>query len=163
MAQTDREAYEYFKNDLNAPREAASLAYAAFAFDKYEWVKKFTEKTGFEPTYEEVDRWISELPNSRFEELKRNALTVFKAAVDTYSESAISAAYEAGKRDALVNQMRSATSFWRNLPGNMAVGIASSFAFGLLLILASLLFNKDPSPVALYQKLANPPAQPIKQ
>jgi len=50
--------------------------------------------------------------------------------------------------------VRSATSFSRNLPGNIAVGVASSFPFARLLILASLLFNKAPSPIALYQKLA---------
>ncbi len=161
MPNNDREVFEYFRRDEDTSAEVDSLAYASYAFDKYEWMSKL-EQSGKVVTPEDVDRWIAELPDSRLDEIQENAFAFFRKTVATYIEEAEVRAYQRGQQDAIVQQVERATSFWRNLPGNIAVGIVSSFAFALLLIAASLVFNKDPSPIAFYQKLTSPPAQPQK-
>jgi len=88
MADTDRDVFEYFRRDPATAPEAAALAYASFAFDKYQWMKKAPERSGVAPTHERVERWISELPDSRLEEIKLTAGTVFKVTVHAYRESA---------------------------------------------------------------------------
>ncbi len=162
MPNTDREVFAYFRKDEDTSPEVDALAYASYAFDKYEWMAKFEERTGKVPTPEEVELWISDLPDSRLDEIQRNALAFFRDTVSTYVEEAEAKAFQAGMQDAIVRRVEQATAFWRNLPGNLAVGIASSFVFALLLVLASIVFTKDPSPVALYQKFAAPPVVPAK-
>jgi hypothetical protein len=158
MPNTDREVFAYFRRDEDTSPEVDALAYAADAFDKYEWMTKVEKRDGKVPAGAEIDRWISELPDSRLDEIQQNALAFFRKTVSTYVEEAEERAFRAGQQDAIVRQVERATSFWRNLPGNLTVGIVSSFVFALLLVLASVVFNKDPSPIALYEKLAAPAA-----
>jgi hypothetical protein len=161
MPNNDREVYDYFRRNAATPVEADALAYASYAFDKYEWIAKL-EQRGKAPTPEEIDIWIADLPNSRLDEIQRNALALFRATIASYVKPAEDRAYRNGQQDAIIRQIEVATSFWRNLPGNIAVGLVSSFAFALLLIAASLVFNKDPSPIALYNKVTASPAIPTK-
>ena len=158
MAESEREVFAYFRRDSSSSAEVDALAYASFAFDKYEWAAKFEANTGQPPSQADVERWIRELPDSRLDEIQQIALDFFRQTVSTYVELARDAALREGAQDAVVLRVRQATSFWRNLPGNLAVGVASSFAFALLLILSALVFTHDPSPIALYNKYAAPPA-----
>jgi len=158
MPASDREVFDYFRRDPRSPPAADALAYASFSFDKYEWMAKREEISGTAPTGEQVDQWISELPYSRLDEIQHNALEFFEQTLSDYVLPARADGYQAGKQDAIVSRVTEATSFWKNLPGNIAVGVVSSFAFAVILILASIVFNKDPSPIAFYGKLS--PAAP---
>jgi len=158
MPENDREVFRYFQTDPKSRVSVDSPEYAAFALAKCDWMAKFEEKSGKTPTQQHIDRWISELPDSRLNDLKQTAVDVLNVTYSTYVEQARLAGYKAGKDDAVIRRVELATSFWRNLPGNIAVGVTSSFA--LLLILVSLLFNKDPSPIARYRKLSASPASP---
>jgi len=158
MPANDREVFAYFRRDPSSPPAVDALAYASFSFDKYEWMAKRKEISGTAPTGEQVDQWISELPNSRLDEMQRSAFEFFQRTIAKYVLEARAEAYQAGKQDAIVSRVTEATSFWKNLPGNIAVGVVSSFAFAVILILASIVFNKDPSPIAFYEKLS--PAAP---
>jgi len=120
---------------------------------------KVQSRTGSIPTAEQVDRWISELPDSRLEEVLESAQDLLSDTFEIVLADDRETAYRQGKDDAIVRQVALATSFWRNLPGNIAVGVVSSFAFALLLVVASLVFNKDPSAIALYQKLVTAPSR----
>jgi hypothetical protein len=153
MPANDEEVFAYFRRDPNSDPAVDALAYASFSFDKYEWMAKREEIAGTAPTGEQVNQWISELPDSRLDEIQQTALEFFRRTVAIYISDARAEAYQAGKQDAIVSRVTEATSFWKNLPGNIAVGVVSSFAFAVILILAAVVFNKDPSPIAFYEKL----------
>jgi hypothetical protein len=118
-----------------------------------QWISKREKSSGTAPTAEQVDQWISELPDSRLDEIQRTAIDFFEQTIADYVLLARADGYHAGKDDAIVSRVTEATSFWKNLPGNIAVGVVSSFAFAVILILAAVVFNKDPSPIAFYEKL----------
>ena len=74
MPDNDRDVFEYFRRDASAGATVRSLAYASFAAAKFDWMTKFQAKQGSAPRQEDIDRWISELPDSRLDELKETAL-----------------------------------------------------------------------------------------
>jgi hypothetical protein len=78
---------------------------------KFDWMAKFEEKSGETPTQQQIDRWISELPDSRLDDLKQTAVDVLNVTYSTYVEQARLAGYTAGKDDALGRRVDLTTSF----------------------------------------------------
>lgn len=61
---------------------------------------------------------------------------------------------------ALERTVRSATSFRENLLPNIGSGILSSVIFSIVIILASLIFTRDSSPIAIYKSMTAPGPAP---
>lgn len=164
MPANDREVYQHFHVHGGASPEVIALAYAGYAKAKYDWVAHIEARRGTPPLPEEVDRWITDLPDSRLEDLRQDAIDFFDLAARAYMAAEIESAVETARdaavirevrasNQALVAQMRKATAFGSTFLSNLFVGIVASFAFSFLIIAASLIFTRDPSPFALYRSL----------
>jgi len=154
MPKTDREVFEYFRSDPETSVEVDNLAYASFAFHKYEWMEQFASLRGRQPTQAEENQWISELPDSRLDEIRDVAYLAFEAAADGYLRERIEQERKTAVEQSILTEIRQFTSFWRNFGPNLLIGIAASVAFSLLLIVMASIFADDPSPIALYKQIA---------
>lgn len=164
MPSSDREVYRYFEANVDTAREIDYLAYAAFAVAKFDWFDKFATTQARAPTQDEVDAWISQLPDSRLDEIHDAAGQVFRTAAREYMAERMERAAQKAVRDSVHAEIarhnkqieefvRSATSFSRNLIPNVGIGIISAFIFSVIIIIASLIFTRDPSPLALYKSI----------
>jgi hypothetical protein len=167
VAANDREVHEYFYSRPDTPPEVAALAYAGYAEAKYDWAAHFEGREGRSPTAQEVDRWIADLPNSRLDGLRDAAVSLFDLAARAYLAADMDEVARAARDEAIVRQVsaiegrvRKATSFWRTLLPNLVVGVFASLIFSVLIIVAAMIFAKDPSPFALLRSLQPPPASP---
>ena len=172
MPDADRRIFDYFAANAETAQEVDYLAYASYAFAKFEWFDKYVARHGVEPDQAEIDRWVSELPDSRLDELHDAASRVFRSAARIYMAERMKEAQAKAVLDsidteikrhnlALERTVRSATSFRENLLPNIGIGILSSVIFSIVIILASLIFTKDPSPISIYKSMTAPaPATP---
>jgi hypothetical protein len=163
MPASDRDVYQHFHARKDG-REVNALAYAGYAKAKYEWFAHVEARTGRQPSPEEVDRWIADLPDSRLEQLRQEATDLLDLAARAYMAADIEKAVAAARDDAIIREVRAsnealsarlqtATAFGTTFFANLFIGVVASFAFSLLVIAASLIFARDPSPFALYRSL----------
>ena len=166
MPDADRRVFDYFAENAETAREVDYLTYASYAFSKFEWSRKYLEQNGREPTQAEMDKWADELPDSRLDEIHDAASRVFQSAAQAYMADQVR---EATRRAVLTSidteikrhngavegMIRSATSFRSNLWPNIGVSLLSSFIFSIVIILASAIVTKDPSPLALIKSLVS--------
>ncbi len=172
MPDADRRIFDYFAANAETAQEVDYLAYASYAFAKFEWFEKYVDRHGVEPDQAEIDRWVAELPDSRLDEIHDTASRVFHSAASLYMAERMEQARVQAVLDsidteirrhnaALERTVRSATSFRENLLPNIGAGILSSVIFSIVIILASLIFTRDPSPIAIYKSMTAPgPAAP---
>lgn len=171
MPASDRDVYRHFHAYGDDPPEVTALAYAGYAKAKYDWFAHVEARAGRPPTPEEVDRWIADLPDSRLEGLRQVAIDLFDRAARAYMAAEIERAVAAARDDAVIREIRASnaavmarvqrtTAFGSTFLANLFIGIVASFAFSLLIIFASLIFTRDPSPFALYRSLQPEPAHP---
>jgi hypothetical protein len=167
VPKSDREVYQYFADNELTLQEVDYLAYASFAVAKFDWFDKFIDTHGREPTQDEINAWISELPDSRLDEIHDTARRVFRSAAREYMAEQMKAAEKRAVDTSILAEIvrhnkqttdyvRSKMSFWRNLFPNIGIGFVSSVIFAVVIILASLIFTRDPSPIALYKSATQP-------
>ncbi len=53
MPANDREVFAYFRNQKETSTEIDHLAYASYAYDKYQWMERFEELNQRAPTLAE--------------------------------------------------------------------------------------------------------------
>ena len=169
MPVNDREVYGYFSSRSDSSKEVVALAYAGFAKAKYDWVAHIEKRGGTAPNSAEIDRWIEELPNSRLEGILEDAVDLFDLAARAYMAEALDAADAKARDDMIVREVTAsnatvlalvekATSFKSTLWPNLFIGVGASFVFSLVIILAGLIFNRDPSPFGWFREEQPVPA-----
>jgi hypothetical protein len=151
MPASDREVFDHFLNDPDTSREVALLAYASFAQDKYAWVEHRETRDGQPPTPQDIDGWIADLPEQRFRAIRDAAVEAFDVAARTYMAPEIEKAGRDALDAAILRRVERATSFWRGFPGNLLVGTVASLVFAALVILFGIVFERDPSPTAIFK------------
>jgi hypothetical protein len=170
MPANDRDVYAYFSTRPDTSPEVVALAYAGFAKAKYDWIAHIEAMGGVAPSAAEVDRWIVELPTSRLEGFLEDAIDHFDLAARAYMAEDLADVAEAARDNAVVRevtasnaallaQVQKVTSFKSTLWPNLFLGVGASFVFSLVIILAGMIFNRDPSPFAWFHSApAAPPA-----
>lgn len=160
MPINDREVYLHFHGHADDPPEVSALAYAGFAKSKYDWVEHFEARERRAPTAEEMDHWIADLPMSRLEDLRQDAIDFFDLAARAYMEADLMQAAEAAKDQVILKEIvniglriHHMTSFWRNPAPNTAVGVFASLIFSMLIMMAAAIYTRDPSPFALFRSV----------
>jgi hypothetical protein len=88
MARNDREVFDLFQNDPACTREIALLAFASYSAAKHDWSGLYEQQHGVPPGLAEVERWITELPPSRFSEIRDTAIAFFEEAATAYMAGA---------------------------------------------------------------------------
>lgn len=176
MPNNDKDVWEYFSNG-DDDQQVDFLAFSSFSFDKFEWMEKFAENHGQQPTEAEINKWISELPDSRLDEMREWAQNFFENAARAYLEEEHKEALQQAINSALVVSVRDnneavksaviasneeaqrrvegALSFKNTWLPNVFLGVISSFLFAILIVLASIIFTKDPSPIALIKSVSH--------
>ena len=176
MPRNDKEVWEYFRDGSEEDSQIDFLAFGSYSFDKFEWMEKYAEINGQGPDPAEIERWISQLPNSRLEEMSEWASNFFDNAARAYLEEehredvqkAVDGAVLTSIRDsneavgksveASTSELKSfvatALSFRSTFWPNVFIGLVSSLVFSVLIILAAVVFAKDPSPIALAKHLS---------
>lgn len=164
MPIADKRVFDYFSANEETAQEVDYLAFASYAFAKFEWYERFLSQHGTEPDQAELDKWADELPDSRLDEIHSNATRVFRSAARIYMAERIKEAEAKAISGSVLSEVqrsnkeveryvRAATSFSKNLLPNIGLGILTSFIFSVFIILASLIFTSDPSPIALYKRV----------
>ena len=172
MPADDREVWRHFNLRSADTREVTELAYAKFTRSQYEWMAHVETRDGSAPSQSDVIRWIADLPDSYLETIRLYAIDSFDLAARSYMAAEIERAVESARDDAIVREIRAsneaivaqvtrATAFGSTFLPNLFIGVVASVAFSVLVIGASLIFARDPSPFALYRGLQpSPPAEP---
>jgi hypothetical protein len=179
---SDFEVFEYFSSSNDTTRERDFLAFGSYSFDKFAWMKHFEDISGRPPTDAEVTVWIQQLPPSRLDEIRVWAEQFFDTAARAYmrdeidqllldSEKAATVAAVKSSNEAVEarvtdaaealrtafsatsKELKESVSFKNTWLPNVFIGLISSFLFALLIIGASLIFARDPSPIALAKKV----------
>jgi hypothetical protein len=163
---SDRDVFRRFMAGGES-REVALLAFASYAEAKYDWEAHHEARHGKPPTAIEVEHWIRDQSDHRLDEIQKTAVAYFDEAATAYMADQIEAERQAAVDQSILSEVglirarvEKATSFKSTFWPNVVVGVVASFAFALLIILASLVFNKDPSPFAFFktEPAASPPA-----
>jgi hypothetical protein len=153
MPANDREVFKYFREQKNTTREIYHLAYASYARAKYDWMDHFEKLYGKSPDLEEENTWIADLPESRFDEFTTGAFEFFEVAARAYMATEIEEERKDAINTSILAQIEKATSFGTTFFPNLVIGLSASLLFAVLLIILGSIFNKDPSPIALFKSL----------
>jgi hypothetical protein len=150
---TDREVFAYFCADPETPREIDYLAYAAYANEKYQWMAHFENAKNRPPTLAEENDWISNLPDTRLEAITRESYAFFKYAAHRYLNEEIEEEKAAAINNSILDRVKEATSFTSTFIPNLFIGLMASLLFSVLIIIFGAIFNRDPSPIALFKAI----------
>ncbi len=155
---SDRDVFERFRD--SASREISLLAFASYAESKYDWETHCSNVNGSPPTDDEARRWIAELSDMRLNEILRAAVSHFDEAARAYLEDNIQEERQSAIDQSILSEVSeiktnivNLTSFKSTFWLNVFVGIVASFFFYIFVLIASLIFFKDPSPFAIIKGL----------
>jgi len=166
MPADDREVFDYLRKAAGSP-EIAGLAYASYAFEKYEWFDRQVVLKGAQPPPTDIEAWIAGMPESKLDSLVVQATDLFDRAAQAYmapkmahaeqraAKKAVSKEVRKSNRDVL-ERVERATSYWRNLLGNVFIGFIASIIFVLVVAGGAWIFNADPSPFAALKQVLHP-------
>jgi hypothetical protein len=172
MPSNDREVFEYFSKKPDTSVAVDHLAYASYAFDKYEWMKRFEELQGKAPSESETNNWISHLPNSRLDEIHDDAYIFFEWSARKFMAEEVELEKKKAVDESILKEIERFTSgnaakienfvsFKNNWIQNTFIGVISSLFFSVLVIIMAAIFAHDPSPIALYKAIAPAPSQAV--
>ena len=170
MPHNDREVFAYFAGDPTVTREIALLAYASYAAAKHDWMELHEQRFGRAPTPDEADEWTASLPDSRLNEIRDTAVAFFADAATVYMQPQVEAAKGEAVEASVLAEVRRlntdlaakverATSLRATWLPNLMIGIVASVMFTLFVMVGAAIYERDPSPFALF-KPSPPPAAP---
>jgi hypothetical protein len=84
MPANDSEVYAYLTGDNTDSLEIDMLTFAIYANQKQEWVRHFERQRGTPPSQTEIDDWIANLTEGRFNAMRREAVEFFDASARRY-------------------------------------------------------------------------------
>ncbi len=168
---SDRDVFRRF-TEGGSSRAVALLAFASYAEAKYDWEAHHETRHGKPPTAIEVERWIRDQSDARLDEIQKGAVAWFAEAANAYMTDQIEAERQQAVAQSILSEVNAirtrvedVTSFRATFWLNLFVGVVASFVFAFIIIGASLIFNKDPSPFSFFKKpepVATVPAPPAK-
>lgn len=129
MPSNDREVFD----KLVAVDEDASiesfLTFAIFAFERRQWIRHHTDRTGNPPTDAEIGGWIENLTDVQFGQMLDRARTFYDRAARAYLAAEIETFRQATLQEAILRDVQSATDAQKTgLASTLAeVKVAGSF------------------------------------
>jgi hypothetical protein len=130
VPRSDREVFEYFRASTSAPIEGVLLTYALYAFEKFQWHAQFEHDHGAPPSETDSERWIIDITPSRFANMREEAARVFDSSARKYLFNDIEAQKEEAVRTSILNEVRAASSFWRQLSTALITAILAPLIIG---------------------------------
>lgn len=153
MPSSDREMFKYFREQKDTSREIDHLAYASYAYAKYEWMDHLEKTNGRPPSMEEENAWIQAIPHSRLEEFTDLAFDFFDFAARKYLVDEIEKERKEAVEASIMGRIEEITSFRSTFFPNLVVGLSASLIFSVLVIVMGVIYAHDPSPISLYKAI----------
>lgn len=158
MPANDREVFQYLGSDPDTPGEIDQLTYAIFANERQHWCELFQKQNGREPTQQEIDRWVSEITDWRFGQMRGEAIQFFDAAAREYLSEEMEALKKEIFNDTVIKEVQAAGGFWRQLAMQLITAIAAPVIIGLIIAAALLYDRTNPTIGAISERFQPPKA-----
>lgn len=136
MVSNDREVFEKLTGGNETPSVDDFITYAVFAFERREWLSHHIVSHGRPPSEEEVAAWIGNITDYQFEQMRSRAASFFDVAARNYMADDIEAAKQETLRGAVVREVKSAGSFWRQLFIATITALAAPVIIGMIVVSA---------------------------
>lgn len=159
MPRDDREVFEHLCADKLTSREIGYLAYAKYAFEKYEWMQDYQAERGEMPSQAEIDAWISQITRSRFVVMREEAARLFDVAAREYLKADIEAEKEKAVNKSILAEVRAAGSVWKQLLIAVFTSILAPLILGGVIVAALTWDRFAPTAAGVAERLRNPPQQ----
>ncbi len=157
MPDNDQEVFEQLQADPETPREIDLLTYAIFAQEKQQWLELFEKKNNRKAKQAEIDKWISELTDWRFSQMREEAVQFFDTAARAYLSEEIDVAKKEVREETIIREVRAAGGFWRQLAMQMITAVLAPLLIGLI-IAAAILYDKNTPRITDITDRINKPA-----
>lgn len=141
MPKDDRDVFDYFRADQDSPIEIDLPTYALYAFEKYQWHEQFQLEHGRPPDPADIDRWINDITPNRFKNMREEAARLFDNSARTYLADEIEAQKQQAVRSSILNEVKAAGAFWRQMAVALVTAILAPLIIGGL-IAAALTYDR---------------------
>lgn len=158
MPANDREVFEYLKADQETAVEIDFLTFAIFAHERQQWCELFEKQNGHQPSQAEIDQWISQITNWRFEQMREEAVRFFDIAARIYLEDEMEEAKTAVFQDTIIREVKAAGGFWRQLFLALMAAILAPLIIGGIIAVAIVYDKFYPTIGSVSEHLVKPPS-----
>lgn len=138
MPNSDLEVFDHVISDAETSLEIDYLTYALFAWKKKEWVEHFAAKHGNRPTQAEIDGWITQLPDSEYLIMRRDAAQYFADAARAFLADQIEEEKKKAVNESILAEVKQFTSPWKHFGIALAMAIIAPVFLGGLIYLYTL-------------------------
>lgn len=163
MPANDREVFDYLTSDPDTPIEIDLLTFAIFAQERREWHKLFERQKAQPPSQAEIDGWVSQITNWRFDQMRDEAARFFDSAARAYMADEMEAAKRAVFQDAIVREVKAAGGLWRQLFLALVAAILAPLIIGAVIAVAINYDKFYPTIGSVSEHLEKPPATSLDQ
>lgn len=158
MPANDREVFDYLRSDLATSAEVDMITFAIFAEERHEWHKLFEKNKGHPPSQAEMDDWVSQITDLRFDQMRDQAARYFDQAARDYLADEMEAAKRAVLQDEIIREVKAAGGFWRQLSLALIAAILAPLIIGAVIVGAINFDKLYPTIGSVSERLAAPPA-----
>ena len=156
MASNDGEVLAHLLTVPDLPPEVSLIAFAMYAFEKVEWAKEITTRSGNPPDQATTDAWIANWTDIQFLRLTFTASEYFDRAARDYMTDEIEEAKQSVRTESIIREVRAAGGFWRQLFFATLTAILGPLLIAGLLVLAAGVKN-IPTPTDIVDYVARKP------
>ncbi|WP_349371566.1 hypothetical protein [Salinarimonas sp.] len=149
MAANDRDVYEHLLAREDLPIPVSMLAFAFYAEEKRDWIEHFRQRNGREPSQTEIEEWIVNLPENRFDKISAEAMSFFDLSARDYLRGEIEQMREHILHTEIVRQVRAVSGWWRQLAIALMTAILAPLLIGAVIVSALAYGTALPSLVDL--------------
>lgn len=135
MPANDLEVFDHLLSNKETPLEIDHLTYALFAWKKKNWVEHFEKQNKTRPTQAQIDAWISQLPNSEYEDMRSDAAQFFDAASREYLKEQIEEEKKSAVNKSILAEIKSYTSPLRHIGIALLMAVVAPLLLGGLFLL----------------------------
>ena len=158
MPANDREVFEYLTSNPDTPIEIDLLTFAIFAQERREWHKLVESQKNAPPTQAEMDAWVSQITEWRFDQMRDEAIRFFDSAARAYLADEMEAAKTAVFQDTIIREVKAAGGLWRQLFLALIAAILAPLIIGGIIAVAINYDKFYPTIGSVSDHLAKPPS-----
>ena len=152
MPRTDREVFDYLRQDAPTPVEIDFLAYSVL-HSKNQWFEQLEETTGSPPSAADVDRWIADIAPTHFLTMREDAARLFDATARKYLAPVIEEQKAEAVRRSILAEVKGAGSVWRQMLIALVTAILAPLIIGGVIASALTYDRMAPTASGIWKSL----------
>jgi hypothetical protein len=156
MPANDREVFEYLTANPDTPIEIDLLTFAIFAQEMREWHKLFEKQKSQPPSQVEIDAWVSQITDWRFDQMREEAVRFFDNAAREYLADEMEAAKNLVFQDTIIREVKAAGGLWRQLFLALIAAILAPLIIGSMIAVAINYDKFYPTIGSISERLGKP-------